>query len=178
VLANTAASDLVKAVAGGLGVRAGRAVAAATLRLASNRERLHGLRARVLAGKGDLAFAAARLTNFGPEAPPSLVEYVAGVAARAPVEVWSDLLMSLVDMDLGHALEHIRVPALIIAGDVDRLTPPASALALERALPDAHLVVFEGAGHCTMLERHEEFNRVVGRFLAEHLAGDRQEVQA
>jgi pimeloyl-ACP methyl ester carboxylesterase len=178
VLANTAASDLVKAVAGGMGVRAGQFLAAATLRLASNRERIHRMRTRALAGGGDLAFAAARLTNFGPEAPPSLVEYVASVAARAPVEVWSDLLMSLIDMDLGDALEHIRAPTLIIVGDVDRLTPPASALAMKRALPDAHMVVFEGAGHCTMLERHDEFNRVVRRFLAEHLAGERQGVQA
>jgi pimeloyl-ACP methyl ester carboxylesterase len=178
VLANTAASDLVKAVAGGLGVRAAQLLAASSLRLASNRERVHRVRARVLAGRGDLAFIAARLTNFGPKAPPSLVEYVAAVAARAPVEVWSDLLVSLIEMDLAHALEHIRVPVLIIVGDVDRLTPPASALAMQRALPDARMVVFKGAGHCTLLERHDQFNRVVGRFLAEHLVRERQEAPA
>jgi pimeloyl-ACP methyl ester carboxylesterase len=178
VLANTAASDLVKAVTGGLGLRAVQLLASSTLRLTSSRDRVYRIRARVLAGKGDLAFAAARLTNFGPHAAPSLVEHVARVGARAPVEVWSDLLMSLIEMDLRHALEHIRVPVLIVVGDVDRLTPPASALALKRALPEARMIVFEGAGHCTMLERHEAFNREVGRFLAEHLAAQRQETPA
>jgi pimeloyl-ACP methyl ester carboxylesterase len=178
VLANTAASDLVKAVTGGLGLRAAQRLASSTLRFASNRDRMYRIRVRALAGKGDLAFAAARLTNFGPNAPPSLVEHVAKVGARAPVEVWSDLLVSLIEMDLRDALEHVRVPTLVIVGDVDRLTPPASALAMKQALPDARLVEFEGAGHCTMLERHEDFNRELGRFLAEHLAPTRQETSA
>jgi pimeloyl-ACP methyl ester carboxylesterase len=177
VLANTAASDLIRSVAGGLGVRLAQFLASSTLRLASNRDRVHRIRARALAGRGDLAFAATRLTNFGPHPPPSLVEYVAGVGARAPVEVWSDLLVSLIEMNLVHALEHVRAPTLIIVGDVDRLTPPASALAMKHALPDAQMVVFKGAGHCTMLERHEQFNRVVEGFLAEHLAPERQEME-
>jgi pimeloyl-ACP methyl ester carboxylesterase len=178
VLANTAAADVVMAVVGGLGMRAARLLASSALRLASNRDRVYRIRARALAGKGDLAFAAARLTNFGPKAPPSLVEHVAKVGARAPVEVWSDLLVSLIEMDLRHALGHIRVPALIVVGDVDRLTPPATALAMKHALPHARMVVFKGVGHQAMLERHEQFNRLVDRFLAEHLARQRQETPA
>jgi pimeloyl-ACP methyl ester carboxylesterase len=178
VLANTAAADVVMAAMGGLGLRAARMVASSTLRLASNRDRVYRMRARALGGRGDLAFFAARLTNFGPKAPPMLVEHLARVGARAPVEVWSDLLVSLIEMDLRHALEHVRVPALIIVGDVDRLTPPASALAMKRALPDAQMVVFKGAGHQAMLERHGQFNRLVDRFLFEHLGAQRQETPA
>ena len=169
VLANTAAAELVKAVAGGLGAQLGKLATAAALRVARNPGRVYRIRARALAGRGDLAFAAARLTNFGPKAPPSLVEHVARVAARAPVEVWTDLLGSLVEMDLGHALEHITVPTLVVVGDVDRLTPPSSALAIKRMLPDGRMVVFKGSGHCTMLERHAQFNRVVEGFLDEAL---------
>jgi pimeloyl-ACP methyl ester carboxylesterase len=169
VLANTAASDVVKGVVGGLGIRAGQALASSGLKLVSNRERVYRLRARALGGHGDLAFAAVRLTNFGPKAAPSVVEHVASVGARAPVDVWSDLLVSLIEMDLRHALEHVRTPTLIVVGDVDRLTPPASALVMQQALPDARVVVFEGAGHQAMLERHDQFNRVVGDFLDEHL---------
>jgi pimeloyl-ACP methyl ester carboxylesterase len=169
VLANTAAAELVRALAGGLGAQLGKLVASAALRVAKDPRRVYRTRARALAGKGDLAFAVARLTNFGPKAPPSLVEYVAKVAARAPVEVWTDLLGSLVEMDLSHALAHITVPALVLVGDVDRLTPPASALAIKRMLPDGRMVVFKGAGHCTMLERHAQFNRVVEGFLEEAL---------
>jgi pimeloyl-ACP methyl ester carboxylesterase len=170
-LANTAAAELVKAAAAGLGAQLGKVVTSAFLRVARDPRRVYRIRARAVSGRGDLAFAAARVTNFGPMVSPSLVEYVAKVAARAPVEVWSDLLGSLVEMDLSHALAHITVPALVIVGDVDRLTPPASALAIKRMLPDGRMAVFKGSGHCTMLERHAEFNRIVDGFLAEALGG-------
>jgi pimeloyl-ACP methyl ester carboxylesterase len=171
VLANTAAAELIKAAAGSLGAQMGKLVTAAAVRIARDPRRVYRIRARALAGQGDLAFAAARLTNFGPKAPPSLVEHVARVSARAPVEVWTDLLGSLVEMDLRHALAHITVPALVMVGDVDRLTPPASALAIKEMLPDGRVAVFKGSGHCTMLERHAEFNRVVDGFLTEALGG-------
>lgn len=172
ILANTAASDLVKAMVAGLGAYAGRLLTASALRLASRPNRLYRIRAKALAGKGDLAFLATRLANFGPNAPASVVEYVAEVGARAPVEVWSDLMAGLVGMDLGEALGSVRVPALVLVGDVDRLTPPSSAVAMRDRLPDARLVVFKGAGHCTMLERPEQFNDVVERFLRRALDGE------
>jgi pimeloyl-ACP methyl ester carboxylesterase len=168
VLANTAAAELVKAVLSGLGIHAGRLLAlgaAGARRLVAGQERAYRIRARALAGRGDLAFLVARASNFGPNAPPSLVDYVARLGARAPVEVWTDLVGSLIDMDLSDALANITCPALVLVGDVDRLTPPASALMLTRRLPDPELVVVQGSGHCTMLERHEEFNRVLDGFL-------------
>jgi pimeloyl-ACP methyl ester carboxylesterase len=58
------------------------------------------------------------------------------------------------------------------------LTPPATALAMKHALPDARMVVFKGAGHQTMLERHEQFNGLVGGFLVEQLSTQRQETLA
>jgi pimeloyl-ACP methyl ester carboxylesterase len=168
VLASTAAADLVKSMLGGLGIHAGKTLALAAAgarRLVSDRRRAYRIRARALAGRGDLAYLVARATNFGPNAPPSLVDYVARLGARAPVEVWTDLVGSLIDMDLIDALDRIACPSLVVVGDVDRLTPQASAVALARRLPDAELVVLEGAGHCAMLELHEEFNSAVEGFL-------------
>jgi 2-hydroxy-6-oxonona-2,4-dienedioate hydrolase len=81
--------------------------------------------------------------------------------------MWGDLITSMFDMDLGDALESIKVPALVVVGDVDRLTPPTSAVALKRRLPDARMVLFRDVGHCAMLEHATEFNRVVEEFLAE-----------
>jgi pimeloyl-ACP methyl ester carboxylesterase len=180
VLANTAAAELVKAVLSGLGIHAGRllALGAAGARRLVSRDRAYWIRARALAGRGDLAFLVARATNFGPNAPPSLVDYVARLGARAPVEVWTDLVGSLIDMDLSDALAHITCPVLVLAGDVDRLTPPASALMLTRRLPDAELVVVQGSGHCTMLERHVEFNAVVEGFLRRAADRDTQRAPA
>lgn len=181
VLANTAASDLVKAVLGGLGLHAGRLLTmgvAGARRLVADRDRAYRLRARALSGRGDLAFFLARVTNFAPGAPPSLVDYVAGLGARAPVEVWTDLVGSLVDMDLTDALANVTCPALVLVGEVDRLTPPRSAVELKERLPHAELVIVPGSGHCTMLERHEEFNRVVGDFARTAVARPAQRAPA
>jgi len=83
--------------------------------------------------------------------------------------------LALIELDLGHAIEHITVPALVTVGDVDRLTPPASALAIKRMLPDGRMFVFNGSGHCTMLERHTQFNRVVAGFLEEALEAEQED---
>ncbi|MGZ5352918.1 MAG: alpha/beta fold hydrolase, partial [Actinomycetota bacterium] len=126
--------------------------------------RVNRLRQYVLSSPGDVAGLVARLTQFGPHASPHAVDYVVGLAARAPSEVWTDALAGLMDMDLRHAVRHVRVPSIVLVGEHDRVTPPSSAVALAGELPDGRLEVLEGAGHLPMLEVHEEFNRRLGRF--------------
>jgi pimeloyl-ACP methyl ester carboxylesterase len=46
-----------------------------------------------------------------------------------------------------------RVPATVLAGDRDRLTPPACAESIAAALPGARLEILPGAGHMLPLER-------------------------
>jgi pimeloyl-ACP methyl ester carboxylesterase len=48
------------------------------------------------------------------------------------------------------------LPAAVLVGERDRLTPPACAEAIATALPGAELTVLPGAGHMIMLERDEE----------------------
>jgi pimeloyl-ACP methyl ester carboxylesterase len=48
------------------------------------------------------------------------------------------------------------VPAAVLVGDRDRLTPPPCAESIAKALPGTELTVFPGAGHMLMLERPEE----------------------
>ncbi len=48
------------------------------------------------------------------------------------------------------------VPAAVLVGDRDRLTPPACARSIAAALPGAELTVFPGAGHMLPLERPTE----------------------
>jgi pimeloyl-ACP methyl ester carboxylesterase len=73
-------------------------------------------------------------------------------------------------MDLRHAVQHVRVPSLVLVGELDRVTPPSSAVALAGELPQGRLEVIEGAGHIPMMEAHEDFNRRVDRFAQEVLA--------
>jgi pimeloyl-ACP methyl ester carboxylesterase len=159
VFADTAASELVRGALGG--------VVARLLALAKAPARADRVKRYMKMGESDLAFLVARLSNFGPKASPALVEHVAAVSGQAPVEVWTDGLAALLEMDLRHAIEHVAVPSLVIVGDLDRLTPPASAKRLADALPQGELVVLEGAGHMAPMERYTQFNRELGRFAAE-----------
>ena len=50
-------------------------------------------------------------------------------------------------------------------GDRDTETPLADGRLMERLIPDAGLVVFEGAGHYAYLEQPGRFCRIVEVFL-------------
>jgi pimeloyl-ACP methyl ester carboxylesterase len=51
-----------------------------------------------------------------------------------------------------------------MVGEHDRVTPPASAVAVADALPDGRLEILEGAGHIPMMEAHVDFNRRLDAF--------------
>jgi pimeloyl-ACP methyl ester carboxylesterase len=158
VFADTAAAELVRGALGGVATR--------LLAVAKGRAR-DRVRRYLKLGRSDLAFLVARLTNFGPNASPALVEHVAGISGQAPIEVWTDGLAAFLGMDLSHAARHITVPSLVVVGDLDRITPPASARRLVEALPHSRLAVIKGAGHMAPLERHGPFNRLLERFLSD-----------
>jgi 3-oxoadipate enol-lactonase len=67
-------------------------------------------------------------------------------------------------------LGEIRVPALIIHGDLDTPHTALMAEAMERGIPNARRVLFRGVAHMVPMEAPQEFNRIVLDFLAAALA--------
>jgi pimeloyl-ACP methyl ester carboxylesterase len=132
--------------------------------LATAARRVDRLRKAVLAGPADLSGVIARVTQFGPDAPSRLVDRVVALAQSTASDVWTDGLPELMEMDLRHAVPRVRVPALVMVGEHDRVTPPAAAVALAGDLPDGHLAVIEGAGHLPMLECPHEVNERLRAF--------------
>jgi pimeloyl-ACP methyl ester carboxylesterase len=63
-------------------------------------------------------------------------------------------------------LPQVSVPVLVLVGTEDAVTPPADAEAMHAALPDARLVVLEGAGHVSNLEQPDAFNTALFYFLS------------
>ena len=167
VLVGTSASDLVRGAMGSItdiiSPRLGS--------LRSAAERVDRLRKAVLASPTDLRGAVVRLTQFGPDAPRHVVEHVVHLAERASSEVWTDGLAGLLETDLRHVLPRIRMPALVVVGEHDRVTPPSSAVALAAALPDGRFVVLDGAGHIAMMERPVELDREIRAFARAVLVG-------
>jgi 3-oxoadipate enol-lactonase len=63
-------------------------------------------------------------------------------------------------------LSQITVPSLIIVGRHDAFTPVPLSEEMHRDIPGSKLEIIEGSGHMTNLERPDEFNSILGPFLA------------
>ena len=73
------------------------------------------------------------------------------------------------DVDLRDELCGIAQPALLVAGERDKLTPPEASYHLARALPVARMVEVKGAAHAPFLSHPELFVEHVKRFLHERI---------
>jgi pimeloyl-ACP methyl ester carboxylesterase len=160
VLVGAAASDLLQGAMGAVTdlvrPRLGSIATAA--------QRVDRLRKALQASPVDIRGAVVRLTQLGPDAPQHVVDHVVLLAQRASSSVWTDGLAEIMEMDLRHAVGRLKVPTLVVVGEHDRITPPAAAVELAGALPDARLAVLEGAGHLAMLERPVELDRELRLF--------------
>ena len=65
-------------------------------------------------------------------------------------------------------LERIQAPALVISGERDLLTPPHVCREVASKIPRAAFELIQGPGsaHAVPIERPEEFNGLVTRFLS------------
>jgi len=62
-------------------------------------------------------------------------------------------------------LHKINIPVALIWGKDDKITPPEVAVEFNQLLPDSELHWIDKCGHAPMMERPEEFNRVLKGFL-------------
>jgi len=74
------------------------------------------------------------------------------------------------DLDLRDALPELRQPALVIAGERDRLTPPQASHYLAQTMPNARVVEIKGAAHAPFLSHSGEFVKHVLDFMEEKQA--------
>lgn len=75
------------------------------------------------------------------------------------------IMSRVVNEDLCHLMPRISAPTLLIWGTEDTATPIADAKKMERLIPGAALVSFEGAGHYSFLDRPAQFAAVLRSFL-------------
>lgn len=61
----------------------------------------------------------------------------------------------------------ISVPALVICGDEDTLTPPSDSEALHASIGGSRLAMVRGAGHLSSLEAPDQFSSFLNSFLGE-----------
>jgi pimeloyl-ACP methyl ester carboxylesterase len=74
--------------------------------------------------------------------------------------------VKVVNEDLAALLPRVTAPTLLVWGTEDDAVPVAHARTMEQRIPDAGLVLFEGAGHFAYLDEADRFCRIVRHFLA------------
>ena len=78
--------------------------------------------------------------------------------------------VKVISEDLYPLLAQIQAPTLLVWGSNDTETPLWMAQTMEKEIPDAGLVVFEGGTHFAFLEQWQRFVLIVKQFLTEEHA--------
>jgi pimeloyl-ACP methyl ester carboxylesterase len=98
-----------------------------------------------------------RYVAFGPSGTPAKVAFYERMLIACPAEVRSKTGLAMMHIDLRHVLPSLSVPTLVMAGELDRLTPPAHARRIAAELPNLQaLIELPDTGHMGPLERPAE----------------------
>lgn len=81
--------------------------------------------------------------------------------------IMRQVLSKVVNDDLQSHLPKITAPTLLIWGSEDTATPVSDGRIMEEKINDAALIVFEGAGHYSYLEKPHDFKAIVTSFVKE-----------
>jgi pimeloyl-ACP methyl ester carboxylesterase len=131
------------------------------------------VRARVAGARAMLAAPRATFDPtfpglFAGVPPAELVALLAEVAADVRPATLAQELVIMAEADLTGLLPRIAVPTLLVWGRLDARAPLTVARQFEEAIPDTTLVLIEGAGHMSNLERPEAVNDAVREFCRIH----------
>lgn len=67
-------------------------------------------------------------------------------------------------MDLTAVAKALQVPALVLGGSRDHITPPALSAELHTLIADSRLKIVESAGHMVLIEAPHVVNREIQTF--------------
>ena len=100
---------------------------------------------------------------FPPGADPDLVERIASRISRAPPEIAVAVLRAVFSFDSAAAMARVRQPIRAI----NAATYPTQVEINRRYAPQFGAVIIQGTGHFPMLEKPEEFNRLLADAVAD-----------
>jgi pimeloyl-ACP methyl ester carboxylesterase len=103
------------------------------------------------------------------EGHPAIVDQARAMMMKAKPATVTSALRALRDRpDATEGLATVSVPALVVVGEDDAMTPPAAAKAMIAAMPETRtqLVVIPTAGHLANVEQPEAFRKAITGFVA------------
>jgi 3-oxoadipate enol-lactonase len=125
--------------------------------------------ARQVADEGLGAVAEIAATRvFSPRylvAHPDAVERCKQVLLGIHPQAFLAACKVLQEIDLTPLLHHLRVPTLVVCGELDQATPPALNKTVAEKIAGARYVELAGCGHCPPLEQPEVFLAAIEDFI-------------
>ncbi len=114
----------------------------------------------------DLGYVVTRRLAFGPDVPPSFVDFASEMLAEIPLEVVADYFPAFEEVDEFRALEVLSaVPTVVVGGEDDVITPIEHTARIIDLLPKAEAIRVENCGHLGMIEKHEVFDDALDRLI-------------
>jgi pimeloyl-ACP methyl ester carboxylesterase len=95
---------------------------------------------------------------------PDLLNVLIEDLVKVPARVWKETFAQLLRYDDTAELSLIEAPTLLVWGDQDTLVSREAQDYLVRVLPDAHLLVYPGAGHTPRWDDPVRFSNDVTAF--------------
>ncbi len=102
---------------------------------------------------------------FPKDGQENLRQIFVGRWAENDVRAYMDTMRAIVGWSVADKIQNIKIPVLVVAADND-YTPVSAKEAYIPKLGNAELVVIEDSRHAVPVEKPDEFNRVVLRFLS------------
>jgi pimeloyl-ACP methyl ester carboxylesterase len=136
------------------------------------------LEARIKQSQADGPVGAARIaaksifsTAFAAEHPKVIEDFIAWRAAMEQ-EPLVAATRAAYEFDVCNRLAAVKLPAKVVYGEEDVLTPPAVVKQVAAALPGAELEGVPRAGHMIPVEQPGVFYRLLASFLEKHYPVD------
>jgi pimeloyl-ACP methyl ester carboxylesterase len=176
-LISTSAGKLAAVTLGlpAAGARAFRALAPTVLRVMGRQAELVEKGRRATA---ELFTGVIKRYSFGsPDVDPAVARFAERLIEATPIDVVAEFYPAFTAHEKGAALAVLdRLPALVLAGDKDLLTPSAHSADIAEKLPLAELVVVPDAGHMVLMERPDTVNAALAALIAASADGVRSPV--
>ncbi len=84
--------------------------------------------------------------------------------SQDPIGVKGALLAMVSRTDTTESLNKLGIPALVICGEHDKLTPPEMMKEMSGKIPNSHFIEIPGAGHLSNMENPDEVNNAIFKF--------------
>ncbi|HLL29110.1 MAG TPA: alpha/beta fold hydrolase [Xanthobacteraceae bacterium] len=98
-------------------------------------------------------------------AHPAAVNERKAVLLKIDPAAFQAACASLVAADLVPSLKQLKVPTLVVYGELDLATPPPLNKLIAVNAPDARVIELKGCGHCPPLEQPKAFLAAISEFL-------------